>query len=587
MTGQVTSNTKSSGATLADPTGPQKPAPQRDSDAPPKTGAGETPPAGDRPAAADVTDQTPGQAKGDPGDAGPGQGKGPAGKSGGGSNAKGGGAEGQGEGEGARRQDQGEAKGGGGQRQDQRPGGGQQGKSGGAQGQGKSGGTEGQDQDKGKGGKGPPQEQGQGAPQNKSEGGKGQGQGGPGAGRQGKGAPAGQPRGKGQGAGQDKAAEQAFKPVARPARMRRRHYGLVLSYLLVVLLPLFGIAYYLYTFAQDQYASNVGFTVRTEETGAATDLLGGLSQFTGGNTSTDADILFEFINSAELVQRLSDRVDLVSHYAEPHDIDPVFGLTPDATLEDLVGHWQDVVRVSYTQSNGLIDLQVLAFEPGMAQDIARAIVEESQILINELNAQARADSMRYAQQDLDAAIDRLRAAREALTEFRTQTQIVDPESDLQGRTGVLNNLQQQLAEALIEFDLLTENSTNPDDPRLAQAQRRIDVIRERIRQERQNFATEDVGAEGEDYPTLMAEYEGLVVDREFAEESYRAALTALDAARTNAARQSRYLAVYIQPTLPQSAEFPRREVIVALSLLFLSLGWAIMALIYYSIRDRQ
>jgi capsular polysaccharide transport system permease protein len=369
--------------------------------------------------------------------------------------------------------------------------------------------------------------------------------------------------------------------------MRRRHYGIVLSYLLIVLLPLLGISYYLYTYAQDQFASDVGFTVRTEEAGSATDLLGGLSQFAGANASTDGDILFEFITSAELVHRMLNRMDLVAHYSAPHDTDPVFSLEPDASLESLVSHWQDVVRVSYTQSNGLIDLEVLAFDPQMAQDVARAIVEESQTLINELNEQARADSMRYAELDLEAAIERLRAAREALTRFRTETQIVDPESDLQGRTGVLNNLQQQLAEALIEFDLLSENTTNPSDPRLVQAQRRIEVIRERIRQERLNFATEDIGAEGEDYPTLMAQYEGLVVDREFAEESYRAALTALDVARTNAARQSRYLAVYIQPTRPQSAEYPQRETIIGFAFLFLTLGWAILALIYYSIRDRQ
>ena len=195
--------------------------------------------------------------------------------------------------------------------------------------------------------------------------------------------------------------------------------------------------------------------------------------------------------------------------------------------------------------------------------------------------------MRFAETDLEAAITRLRLAREALTQFRTETQIVDPESDLQGRTGVLNNLQQQLAEALIEFDLLSENTTNDNDPRLVQAQRRIEVIRDRIDQERQNFATGDVGRDGQDYPTLIARYEGLIVDREFAEGSYRAALTALDAARTNAARQSRYLAVYIRPTIPESAEFPRRDVIAGMALLFLILGWATAALIYYSIRDRQ
>lgn len=382
-------------------------------------------------------------------------------------------------------------------------------------------------------------------------------------------------------------AEQTFKPVARPARLRRRHYGLVLSFLLMVAVPLFVTASYLYTFAQDQYASSAGFTVRSDESGSATDIMGGLAQFAGGSTGTDGDILFEFITSAELVRRLTQRMDLVAHYSAPHGTDPIFSLNTDASFEDLVSHWGKVVGVSYAQGSGLIDLQVLAFDPVTAHALATAIVAESQSLINELNAQARADAMRFAESDLEAASIRLRTAREALTQFRTETQIVDPESDLQGRSGVLNNLQQRLAEALIEFDLLAENTTNPNDPRLVQTQRRIEVIRDRIRQERLNFATEDIGSEGLDYPTLMARYEGLVVDRQFAEESYRAALTALDVARTNAARQSRYLAVYIQPTLPESAKFPQRDVIAGLTLLFLILGWAIAALIYYSIRDRQ
>jgi len=369
--------------------------------------------------------------------------------------------------------------------------------------------------------------------------------------------------------------------------MKRRHYGMVFALVLMVLLPVAVAATYLYGFAEDQYASTAGFTVRADEGGSATDLLGGLAQFAGGSTTGDADILFEFIESQEIVQRLDDDLDLVGHYSAPFDRDPVFALSPDASIEDLVDHWQSVVRVSFEQSSGLIDLRVLAFDPEMAHAIATAIVEESQVLVNELNEQARLDSMRFAEADLETAIARLRTAREALTEFRTRTQIVDPTSDLQGRMGVLSNLQQQLAEALIELDLLAENSANPSDPRVVQAQRRIDVIRNRIVQERQNFTLDDVGSNGEDYPTLMAEFEGIVVDREFAEESYRAALTALDVARTNASRQSRYLAVFISPTFPESPGYPRRELILALTALFSVLAWAISALIFYSVRDRQ
>ena len=85
----------------------------------------------------------------------------------------------------------------------------------------------------------------------------------------------------------------------------------------------------------------------------------------------------------------------------------------------------------------------------------------------------------------------------------------------------------------------------------------------------------------------MAEFERLTVDLQFAEEAYRTALAAVDVARANASRQSLYLAPYIRPTLPQTAEFPQRLVLTGLVAIFLLLIWAIGTLVFYSIRDRR
>ena len=147
--------------------------------------------------------------------------------------------------------------------------------------------------------------------------------------------------------------------------------------------------------------------------------------------------------------------------------------------------------------------------------------------------------------------------------------------------------QEQLAEALIEYDLLLQ-SAPASDPRLLQTLRRTEVIRERIWQERQSLASSDnaEGGLGADYPSLIAEYESLLVDRQIAEETYAAALQALDIARNNAQRQSRYLATYIQPTLSEDSEYPRFVVVIGLSALFLVLFWSIAVLIFYSVRDR-
>lgn len=377
-----------------------------------------------------------------------------------------------------------------------------------------------------------------------------------------------------------------IRPMAQPATMRRRHWGIILGFFIAILAPLALTAYYLWFVSTDQYASTTGFTVRQEETSGASDILGGLAAFSGSSSSQDSDILYGFIQSQQIVATINERINLTELYSSHWDNDPVFSLWPDASIEDLLWYWGRMVQISYDQGTGLIEFQVLAFSPNDAQLIASEIIAESQQMINQLNAQARADVMGYAEQDLNTAVERLKSAREALTLFRTSTQIVDPEADIQGRMGVLNNLQQQLAEALIEYDLLLDTS-NPGDPRLNQASRRIDVIRDRISSERETFAANKVEVAGEDYPTLIARFESLTVDREFAEEAYRAALTAHDAARTEATRQSRYLATYIGPTIPQTSEYPQRPMIIGLLALFLLLAWTITSLIYYSIRDRR
>lgn len=376
-------------------------------------------------------------------------------------------------------------------------------------------------------------------------------------------------------------------PIAAPAKMRRRHWGVLFSFLLFVIGPIAAASWYLITLAEDQFASKVGFTIRQEETGSASDVLGGVAaSFGGGSSQKDADILYEFMQSQDMVVRVSERIDLLGHYSTHWDTDPVFSIWPEASIEDLTWFWGRILQVAYDSNTGLIEVRLLAFDPDVAHDLAEVVLDESQRLINDLNAQARTDTMRYAQEDLDEAIVRLKDAREALTLFRTRTQIVDPATDLAGRMGVVNTLQQQLAAALIDRDLLAER-TNASDPRVTQAERRIEVIRARIAEERQNFASGQETLEGDSYPSLLAEYEGLIVDREFAEQTYRASLAALDAARANADRQSRYLAAYISPTLPQRSEYPRAWVIIGLTALFSFLAWSILALVYYSIRDSR
>lgn len=380
----------------------------------------------------------------------------------------------------------------------------------------------------------------------------------------------------------DSGAEPAarIRPPVSNARPKRRHYLLLLSFVLWVLAPLGAAGVYLYTIAVDQYASHVGFSVRKEEVGSAIEILGGITELSG-SSSSDTDILYEFIQSQKMVRAVDARLDLQAIYTKPED--PIFGLGEDNRIEALSAYWQRMVKISYDTSSGLIEIRVLAFDPDDAQAIAKAVFEESSDMINNLSAIARADATRYAKEELEREQARLKTARQALTAFRSRTRIVDPTADIQGQMGLLNSLQLRLADAIIERELLLETSSL-EDPRVMQARKKIEVIKAQIDEERDRFGN---GGDEKDYSRILDEYEALTVDREFAEKSYISAQATYDVALAEAQRKSRYLATHIDPTLAETAEYPQRLLLMGLLAVFLFVSWAILAMTYYSLRDRR
>ena len=208
-----------------------------------------------------------------------------------------------------------------------------------------------------------------------------------------------------------------IRPMAKQTRAKQRHFGLLSAFVIIVILPIFISSWYLYERAIDQYASTVGFTVRSEDIGSASDILGGLgSSFSGGGGGGDSDILYEFIRSQPLVAAVDAELDLRNLYAANYDHDPMFGLNPESSIEDLTNYWQRIVRISYDTSSGLMELRVLAFAPEDAREVAETIFSKSIQMINDLSAIAREDGTRYAREDLDLAVERLKLRQRIIKE---------------------------------------------------------------------------------------------------------------------------------------------------------------------------
>lgn len=381
-------------------------------------------------------------------------------------------------------------------------------------------------------------------------------------------------------------AQPSAEMVATAARFRRRHWNIILSFFLFVITPVLITGWYLWERSVEQYASTVSFSVRSSSPPASGSEIFSQISLISGTNSTDTDILYQFIQSQEMVSRLDDRLGLRAMYSRYYDDDMVFSFNPDGTLEDLVSYWRRMVHIGYDRSTGLMNLRVLAFDAIEAQTIAKAISEESTKRINELSGIARADATRYAITELKRASEELREKRKAVTTFRLKNQTTDPTKNIQGQMVLINILNEQLAASIIDLKVMMNSSQKESDPRIKQMNLRIQVIREQIKEELSRFGNSEKD-NSTDYAHLVGEFERLNADLEFAELVYRSALLSYNSAQADAAHTLRYLAEHIKPTLASSSRYPQRILIMLGISLVLILVWAVSILVYYSIRDRR
>ncbi len=367
-----------------------------------------------------------------------------------------------------------------------------------------------------------------------------------------------------------------------PARPRLRHRLALVSFVLLVVAPFLATVAYLYTRAADQYHSEVAFSIRSEDMGVgAAGLLGAITQI-GTGSASDTDILFDFIRSQQIVEAIDADLDMRAIFNRAEG-DPVFTLGDGATIEGLLAHWRRTIDVSHASQTGIIQIRAHAFTPDDAEAITEAILAESSAMVNRLADQAREDAIRHAREDLAEAEAHLHDLRQKLGEFRRANRIVDPTADVAGQMGLLNALQAELAQALVERDMLL-SFAGETDQRVIQANRRVSAITARIEEERRGLGVEGVAGT---LPDIIGAYEEQLVDLEFASTAYTQALAGLAAARAEARRQSRYLAPHVEPTRAEEALYPRRGLISGLAALFLVMGWSVLMLVYYNVRDSR
>ncbi|WP_428484556.1 capsule biosynthesis protein [Rhodopila sp.] len=349
-------------------------------------------------------------------------------------------------------------------------------------------------------------------------------------------------------------------------------------FMLFVLLPTLLTAGYYYGIAADQYESEARFIVRgTQSNGPSISGLGQILGMTAGLSAAQSESFSvdDYMASHDAVAALQNKLDLIAMFRRPEADFFARLWWPDPSAETLLRYYRDQVTIRYNEDTGITTIKANTFEPVDSRNLVQALLSLGEARVNEFNQRAIEDTVKVAQDEVDRAEKRITAAQRALTTFRMTERDIDPQKTTTAQLALINTLQQQLAQARAQFAGINA-SVHQDSPQFVALQDRIHALEGQI-------ATESARLTGQNgaLAPVLANYEQLTLQREFAQTSYTSALTALENARLQAMRQQLFVVNVVRPNLPQRALFPHSSMMVATVFLGLllsySIGWLIIA----------
>ncbi len=360
---------------------------------------------------------------------------------------------------------------------------------------------------------------------------------------------------------------------------------MLLSFFLVVGIPVLVAGFYYVYVASDIYVSETRYAIRSGNeaapSGGILSSVVGASAGAGPSSNSDSLIVRDYLLSRDMLMALQERLDLRAHYSSDR-IDWFRRMSPDATEEDFLEYYRKMLEVSIEATSGVTVLKVRAFDPESAQTIARHMIELSEELVNQLSDRITEDTLRFARRELDIAESLVRDAGEAVTQFRSQSRSIDPGEETAAVLGIVTELESQLAAAQAEL-LAAKSFMRADSPKVKTIAARVKALERQVEAQRSRLA----GEGGTDLTRLIDDYAPLVLDQKLSEQRYTSALSSLEVARAEAQRKQRYLVAFVSPELPDEALEPTRVKSVLTVFIAALMIYGIGGLIASAIKDHM
>jgi capsular polysaccharide transport system permease protein len=345
---------------------------------------------------------------------------------------------------------------------------------------------------------------------------------------------------------------------------------------------LLAILYYA-IFAADRYVSEAKITVRQSGDAASAEVSSLALMMAGVNTGSREETLYlrDYIHSLDMLKHLDAKFKLREAY-DSKKIDPLFRLYAGTSQEWFLRYYRNRVEVAFDDLTGLLTVRVQAFDPALAQQVNAEIIAQSERFVNEISHRMAREQMAFAETEMLKARERYQTAKNRLIAFQNKHKVLDPLAQAQATATLSAQLESEIAHKEAELKTLT-GYLQENAPQVALMRNQVAALKAQLDKERAKVTSQNGGR----LNTLASEYQNLLLDAGFAEDAYKAALTAMETTRIEASRKLKSLVVVETPAKAEVALYPQRLYNLVTLLVILVLAYGIARLVVATIQDHR
>lgn len=342
--------------------------------------------------------------------------------------------------------------------------------------------------------------------------------------------------------------------IQRDMAQRRKRKSMLLSARLLVFvgLPTLLAALYFYTVATPLYSTKTEFVIQHAEPAAAAGV-GSLLRGTQLATSQDSIAVQGYLQSFDAMERLDKDQGFRAVFSDPA-IDPVQRLADNATNSAAYKVYRRNVKISYDPTEGIIKMEVIAPDPQTAVTFSKALISYAEDQVEGLTHRLREDQMTGARQSFDETEAKLKEANQRVIDLQEKYKVLSSEVEISLITTQIGALDAQLSQDRLSLAQMESNSS-PNKARMEPLKRRIATLQAEIAELRSKL-TED-SASGLSLARVQSELLVAQADVATRQLLLGQSMAAMESARIEANRQTRYLSISVNPVPPDEAAYPR------------------------------